>query len=195
MRKMKQKIVTVVALFSSITCFASEVPSNSLQVEYQKSIAQITTEQIATKSKLLSLNTVYQIPVATYHYLDEAFTSLYNKVTFNTSITDSTFKKSAHYELISIPLIAENTQGLQVELFGNFSDPSTQRLSNFSADQTLSDYYSNTAQFNIYNSELALGAGISFNTGKRSKIKMIISNSNIPGYGNSNALVGFETRF
>lgn len=183
---MKQKIVAVIALFSSAVCLATEVPSNSLQVEYQKK---------SMMKNLFTLDTVYQIPTETYHYLNNIFTSFYNKITFKTSITDSTFKANSHYELVSIPLIAESAQGLQIELFGNFSDPATQRLSNFSPDQTLSNYYSNTEQFNLYNSNLSLGAGFSFYTGKQSKVKVIISNSEIPGYGNSNALIGFETSF
>lgn len=181
------KIVSIMSLSQSILCAADEMPSNSLQVEYKN--------QEVTETKLLSLDTLYHIPITTYQYLDNVFTSFYNKVTFNTSITDSTFTNSAYYELISIPLIAENKQGLQIELFGNFTDPSTQNFSNLSSDQALHDYYSNTTQLDIYNSSLAIGAGISFNTNDRSKIKVIISNNNIPGYGTSNALVGFQTRF
>ena len=58
---------------------------------------------------------------------------------------------SSHYELAFYSaLIAENEQGVQIELFGNFSDPRTRRrLSNFSDDQALSNYYSNTQQLNI----------------------------------------------
>ena len=184
------KTVIISTLLPSSFCLATEIPSNSLQMEYQKKGLQQTTEK-----NLLGLDTVYQIPTKTYTYLNEVFTSFYNKITFNTNIADSTFENSAHYELVSIPLIAENEQGLKIELFGNFSDPTTHFLSNFSDDQALSNYYSSTQLLNIYNSELSLGAGISFNTGENSKIKVIISNRDMPGYGNSNALLGFETSF
>lgn len=188
---MKQIIViplSAVFLFSPFAISAiEEVPSNSLQVEYKK-----VNEQ---SSDLLSLNTVYQIPSTTYKYLDEVFTSFYNTITFKTSITDSTFKNNAHYELVAIPLIAENQQGVNIELFGNFSDSSTQRFSNFSADQALYHYYSNTELLDIYESSLSIGAGISFKASEATKIKVIISNSNMPGYGSSNALLGFETSF
>lgn len=184
------KTVALTVILSPILCSAVEVPRNSLQVEYNKN--KLPTHD---DGNLLSFDTVYQIPSKTYHYLDTVFTSFYNKVTFNTAIADSTFETNPYYELVSIPLIAENVQGLQLELFGNFSDPASKRLSNLSKDQALSNYYSNTEQLNIYNSELSVGAGIRFNTSKNSKIKVIISNNEMPGYGNSNALLGFETSF
>jgi len=180
--------IAFLTIFSPVAlCAVEEIPSNSLQVEYIKSNEQ--------KWDLLNLNTVYQIPSVTYQYLDDVFTSFYNTITFKTTITDSTFENNAHYELVSIPLIAENKQGVHIELFGNFSDPSTQRLSNFSTDQALYHYYSNTELLDIYDSSLSVGAGISFNTSKETKIKVIISNNNMPGYGSSNALLGFETSF
>jgi len=176
--------------FPSSYCFAVNVPSNSLQVEYQKN-----SKKKEAESDLLSFDTVYQIPTKTYSYLDQVFTSFYNKLTFNTAITDSTFETNSHYELVSIPLIAENEQGLQIEVFGNFTDSRSKRFVHYSNDQAMSNYYSNTHELNIYDSELSIGAGISFNTGKMSKVKIIISNSDMPGYGNSNALLGFETSF
>jgi hypothetical protein len=184
------KTCVITVLFPSSFCFAVEVPSNSLQVEYKKKGQQHTTD-----ISLLSLDAVYQIPEKTYSYLDDVFTAFYNKITFNTAIADSTFEASSHYELVSIPLIAENDKGLKIELFGNFSEPTTRLLSNLSEDQVLSNHYSNTKFLNVYGSELSLGAGISFNTGDNSKIKVIISNSDMPGYGSSKALIGFETSF
>ena len=184
------KTIVVMALFPSILCIAAEVPSNSLQVEYKKNSEKQTLE-----TNLLSFDTVYLIPSNTYNYLDEVFTSFYKKISFNCPITESTFKNNSHYELVSIPLIAENEQGIRIELFGNFSDPATQGLSNVSEDQTLSNYYSNTELLNIDNSELSVGAGFRFNTSSQSKVKVIISNNNMPGYGNSNVLLGFETSF
>ncbi|GLS91655.1 hypothetical protein GCM10007916_27240 [Psychromonas marina] len=181
------KISAFIAFSPVAFCAIEEVPSNSLQVEYKKSNEQ--------SSNLLSLETVYQIPSSTYQYLDEIFTSFYNKLTFNTTIADSTFENNSHYELIAIPLIAENAKGLQIELFGNFSDPATQRLSNISNDQAMSNYYSNTELLDIYESSLSIGAGISFNASDDTKIKVIISNNSMPGYGSSNALLGFETSF
>jgi hypothetical protein len=179
--------VTALAFSCFAVCASEEVPSNSLQVEYKNH-----TEQ---SSSILSLNTVYNIPTVTYEYLDEVFTSFYNTITFNTDITDSTFKKSAQNELIAIPLILDNNQGVNFELFGNFSDPSTQKLSNVSSDQLLYNYMSSTEALDIYSSTMSLGAGFSFPAGENTKIKIILSNNEMPGYGNSNALVGFETSF
>jgi len=184
------KIMTFIALSPALGCLAElaeEVPSNSLQVEYQN-------QELASTAQF-TMDDLYHIPVATYQYLDDIFTSFYNKVTFKTTIADNTFKNSAHYELVSIPLIAENKQGIQIELFGNFSDPLTQQLSNVSTDQALHSYYSNTALLNINESSFSMGAGVSFNTSDESKIKLIISNNEMPGYGSSNALLGFQTKF
>lgn len=181
------KTTILMSMLPSAFCFAVEVPSNTLQVEYQNN----NTEQ----TSLLSFDTVYQIPSTTYNYLDDIFTSFYHKLTFNTSISDSTFEENSHYELLAIPLITENDKGFQLELFGNFSDIPTKHFSNMSSDQALSNYYSNTKLLDIYESEFSVGAGISFNTGDNSKIKVIISNNDIPGYGSSNALFGFETSF
>jgi len=184
------KIMTFIALSPALGCLAElaeEVPSNSLQVEYQN--------QELASTEQFTMDDLYHIPVATYQYLDDIFTSFYNKVTFKTTITDNTFENSAHYELISIPLIAENKQGFQVELFGNFSNASTQQFSNLSSDQALHSYYSNTEQLDFDDSSLSLGAGFSFNTSEKSKIKVIISNNEMPGYGSSNALLGFQTKF
>ncbi len=179
--------VSIAVILLSPAFLSAEVPSNSLQIEFHKSNEQATN--------LLSMDTLYQIPINTYSYLDDVFTSFYNKVSFKSTITDSVLEANAHYELISIPLIAETAKGLQVEIFGNFSDPMTQRLSNNSVDQALSNHYSNTEMLNIYNSQLSVGAGFSFYTEYGDKIKIIISNSKIPGFGNSTALLGFETTF
>lgn len=184
------KPIVILASFLSTCCFAEKIPSNSLQVQYQKSIKQ--TKQ---KSTLLLLAPVYHIPELTYQYLDAAFSDFYQKLSFNTSIANTTFKKNAYYQLIVIPIIPTNKEGFQLEIFGNFSDPFSQYLSNLSADQILYNYQSNSEEFDIYNSNLALGAGISFNISSNSKIKIVISNNDIPGYGMSKALIGFEAQF
>jgi len=186
-RNITPKILAFVAFSPFTTCIANEVPTNSLQVEYKK--------QKRESKERFNISNFYRIPVATYQYLDTVFTSFYNKVTFKTTITDSTFKNNAHYELVALPLIAENKEGLQLELFGNFSSSSTPSFSNFSADQALYDYYSNTAQNDDYNGSFSVGAGFSFKAGERSKIKVVISNNDMPGYGASTALLGFQTRF
>jgi len=184
------KIITTLTLATFTWGALANVPSNGLQVEYQKNSQQ----EIQTTASL-NIDTIYHIPVATYHYLDNVFTSFYNKVIFNTDIKNSTFQDSTHYELVSIPFIAENEEGLQIELFGNFFDPSMQRLSNISADQALYNYYSSTEQWDLYDCSFSIGAGVSFNTGEQSKIKVLISSSEMPGYGTSNALLGFESKF
>lgn len=181
------KISTLIVLSPVAFCAAEEVPTNSLQVEYKNALSK--------SAYLSSLGSVYQIPSSTYQYLDRIFTSFYQQLTFSTTITDSTFKNNSHYELIAIPLIAENKKGLQIELFGNFSDPDTQRFTNISSDQAMSNYYANTQLLDIYESSLSFGAGISFNTSEATKVKVIISNNSMPGYGSSNALLGFEATF
>jgi hypothetical protein len=180
------KPIIILASFLSTSCFSEKIPTNSLQFQYQESVKQNATA--------LYLNPVFQIPKATYLYLDSVFTSFYQKLSFNTSIAKSTFKKNAHYQVIAIPIIPTN-KGFQLEFFGNFSDPVSQQLSNFSTDHLLYNYRSNAQGFDLYNSDLALGAGISFNTSSNSKIKIVISNNEIPGYGTSKALVGFESQF
>ncbi|WP_413699184.1 hypothetical protein ACLKMH_16925 [Psychromonas sp. KJ10-10] len=174
-------------LSTSLTCNANQ--------ENDKLNLVFVQNNIQNETDLISLDAVYQIPSKTYHYLDNIFTTFYKKITFNTEIAQSTFQSNAHYELIAIPLIAENEKGLKFELFGNFTNPVNVRLSNLSTDQTLSTYYSNTEQLDLYQSELSLGAGFSFKAGKESKIKLLISNNDMPGYGKSRALVGFETSF
>ena len=186
------KKLSFLLFFSSSFCLAEQVPSNTLQAQYQKSIKQQSEK---TNTFSIDMDMVYQLPEKTYQYLDGIFSSFYRKLTFKTSITDSTFDKNAHYELFSVPLIADNPQGLQLELFGNFSNPSTQYLSNLSADHAQYDYLANFEQVDLYKQRLALGAGISFKTSQSSKIKIIISDGNMPGYGGSNALFGFEKKF
>lgn len=191
------KPIIILASFLSTCCFADKIPTYLLQVQYQKSIKQNSTP--------FYLNPVFQIPEATFQYLDAVFTSFYQKLSFNTSIAkrtfnntsiaNSTFKKNAYYQVVAIPIIPTNIEGFQLEFFGNFSDPDSQYLSNLSADHLLYNYRTNSEEFDLYNSVLALGAGISFNTSLNSKIKIVISNNDIPGYGMSKALVGFESQF
>lgn len=177
----------VLYCFISSYSIAQQTPANQLQAQYQQSES--------SKDFAINLSSIYQIPQITYLYLDNIFTSFYQSITLSTSITDSTFNKNSHYELIVLPLIAPNSQDVHFELFGNFSDPKTQYLTNLSSDQAVYNYMANTSQFNMYNSELSIGAGLSFKTGKSSKIKIILSDGHMPGYGNSNALLGFETKF
>lgn len=187
------KIFVFIAISPFTWCNAEEATSNSLQVEFQK--PALTPQQTPAPPKQLSIGKIYHIPIVTYRYLDKVFNNFYDKAPYKTSIANSTFKSSDHYELVSIPLIAQNKEGVQIELFGHFADPSTQSLSNISIDQALYNYYSSTEQLDLFNSSLSIGAGISFNTSEYGKLKFIISNIEIPGYGTSNALVGFETRF
>ena len=181
------KPIIILASFLSTCCFADKLPTNELQLQYQKSIKQNSTP--------FNLNPVFQIPEATYKYLDAAFASFYQKLSFDTSIANSTFKKNAYYQVVAIPIIPTNAGGFQLEIIGHFSDPASRYLSNLSADQILYNYRTNSDVLDLYNSDLALGAGISFNTSSNSKIKIVISNNDIPGYGTSRALVGFESQF
>lgn len=177
------KLSTFIVFFITANCFAAQSPFNAFQAQKER------------QSFASDLRSVAQIPEVTYHRLEGIFSSFYNKLTFNTSITDSTFEDNLNSELIAIPLIATNKQGLQMELFGNFTDPSRQYLSNMSANNALYDYIAHSERIDIYESDLSVGAGVSFNTGQTSKIKFIISNNEMPGYGNSTALLGIETRF
>ncbi|MFT6905869.1 MAG: hypothetical protein ACJAS1_002532 [Oleiphilaceae bacterium] len=184
------KVAAFLLYFITACCTASQFPSNALQVEYKRSVEQRDINRFS-----LDFDSVYQIPAATYQYLDAIFTSFYHKLTLTAPITDSTFTDNLHYELFSVPLIAPSEQGMQLEMYANFSDPSTQYLSNLSRDHALYDYIGSLERFDLYNSKLSIGVGMSFNSGQSSKIKFIISNGKMPGYGGSTALLGFETRF
>ncbi|WP_028862593.1 hypothetical protein [Psychromonas aquimarina] len=183
--------IIILAAFASCSCFAVNVPSNLLQVQYQKSVKQ------QAEPDEFNFSSVSQIPEATYNYLNGIFTSFSQVFSLNTPITNSTFEDNSYYELISVPLIAPNNDNIQLEFFSNFSNPSTAYLSNLSSDHAMSDYMSNTQHNSFYGSEVdvGFGAGLSFNTSPSSKIKIIISNEEIPGYGDSKALIGFESKF
>ncbi|HEY5716226.1 MAG TPA: hypothetical protein VIS54_07405 [Psychromonas sp.] len=186
------KPILILASFISTCCWAEKSPSNALQAQYKKSVEQ----KVVNENRFdLNFSSAYQIPEITYQYLDAVFSDFYQKLSFSTSIANSTFEKNAHYELIAIPVIPTNKEGFQLELFGNFSDHFSQYLSNYSADHLLYNYRANSEEFSIYNSELSLGAGVSFKTSPQSKVKIVISNNNIPGYGTSSALFGFEMQF
>ncbi|WP_019615240.1 hypothetical protein [Psychromonas ossibalaenae] len=187
---MLKLIIAIVALTSS-SCFAVNVPSNLLQVQYQKSVKQ------QAEADEFNFSSVSQIPEVTYNYLNEIFTSFSQTLSLSTPITNSTFENNSYYELISVPLIAPNNDNIQLEFFSNFSNPSTAYLSNMSDDHAMSDYMSNTQHSDFYDkdTDIGFGAGFSFNTSPTGKIKIIISNEEIPGYGNSKALIGFESKF
>ena len=185
------KGIFILTFFISTSCFAKKFPLTVLPTQNQKSVMP----KVLKENKFdIDFRASYHLPKLTYHYLDAAFTTFYQKISFSTSIANSTFEKNSHYKLVAIPVIPANNKGFQLELFGHFSEPFSQSLSNFSADHLLYDYRANSKDFNIYNSTLSLGGGISFKTSRQSKVKIVISN-NIPGYGNSNALFGFETKF
>jgi len=83
-----------------------------------------------------------------------------------------------------------------LEIFGQFTDPNAQDLSNITSDHILYEYMANTAtQIDFNQANFSMSAGFSFNVSENSTIKIIISNNEIPGYGDSNTLIGFETRF
>ncbi|MCG6202203.1 hypothetical protein [Psychromonas antarctica] len=189
---LKKIAVSLIYCMGSTYCVAAQVPTNSLQVQYQKSIYKKAKNRDGFS---LDFSSMAKIPEASYRYLDSIFSSFYHKLTFKTSITDSTFTDNSHYELFSLPLISPNQQGFQLELYGNFSNSSTQYLSNLSADHALYNYIANFEQFDLYNSQLSLGAGFSFNTSRASNLKFIISNGKMPGYGGSTALIGFQQKF
>ncbi|WP_372880433.1 hypothetical protein [Psychromonas sp.] len=184
--------IFILASFISSCCVAEQLPSNASLAPYKKNVAQ---KNVSGNQFAVNISSAYTIPEITYLYLDTVFSDFYQNLSFNTSITSSTFEKSVHYELVAIPLIPTNKEGLQLELFGHFSNPYSYYLSNFSADHLLYNYRANSEEFDIYNSELSLGTGFSFNTSPYSKFKIVISNNAIPGYGTSFALFGFETQF
>ena len=171
------------------SCFAEEMPDNTFNTKYQRT----TQADLSTFND--DLTYISQIPIKTYQYLDQAFSSFYQKLTYNTDICDSTLKKNAHHEIISIPLLPTNKKGIQFEVFGNFADPSSQYLSNLSDDHINSGYLSNSQQYSLFEQDVSFGAAASFNTSKHSKIKVFISNADIPGYGSTNALLAFEKQF
>ncbi len=173
---------------SFVSSFAKDLPKNQLQIDYQNSLNGIDFFDYP-------FLTVYQIPEATYQYLNSAFSRFYRTVSFNTSIKDSTFVKSNQYEIISIPFIEANSHYFQFELFGKLSDSEYNVRSEMTKNNVLYQYNENSEVLDIYNSTLALGAGISFQTTPFSKVKVLFSNENLPGYGNSQALIGFESQF
>lgn len=137
-----------------------------------------------------------QLPTVTYLYLEKVFSNFYKKIVFSTTIADSTFHDTINSDQFSIPLIADNSSGIHLEIFGKFTDPTAQDLSNISPDHILYEYMTNTtSEIDFYQATFSISAGFSFNTSENSKIKIIISNNEIPGYGDSNTLIGFETRF
>lgn len=178
-------ILFIITLFASFSCFAAPTPANYLQVEYQQSSS-------IKKIPSTTLESLSTIPKKTYTYLSHILDSFYNVVTFQNNKKES---KRINNNAFSIPIIANNKNGFQFEVFGRLADPSLTYLSNLSSDHALFNYISNAEQFNINNCDIALGAGVSFQTGKNSRIKIIISNSNIPGFGDSTTLFGFETHF
>lgn len=137
-----------------------------------------------------------QLPTVTYLYLEKVFSNFYKKIVFSTTIADSTFHDTINSDQFSIPLIADNSRGIHLEIFGKFTDPTAQDLSNISPDHILYEYMTNTTnEIDFYQATFSMSAGFSFKTGENSEIKIIISNNEIPGYGDCNTLIGFETRF
>lgn len=183
------KIIFSAMLFSSTSCFAVQPSTDVFKSDYQQSF------KVSPLDSGFQLDAITKIPKATYNYLENIFSSFYTNMTFNTEIANSTFKDGLQSDVFSLPLIANNSRGIRLELFGNFSDLSKQYLSNLSTDHALYESMVNTQQTDILNDDLSLGAGVSFNTGKSSKIKIIMSNNDMPGYGSSRTLVGFETSF
>ena len=183
------RLFVFILLSSSIvSSFAKDLPKNQLQMDYQKSLN-------GNDFFDYPFLTVYQIPDATYQHLNSAFSRFYRTVSFNTSIKDSTFVKSNQYEIISIPFIEANSHYFQFELFGKLSDSEYNVRSEMTKNNVLYQYNENSEVLDIYNSTLALGAGISFQTTPFSKVKVLFSNESLPGYGNSQALIGFESQF
>lgn len=178
----------ILLCFASSCTFAQQTPSNQLQVEYQRTISTTSTDYFG-------MQTIAQIPSATYQYLNHVFNTFYRRINLNTDITDSTFVANSHYELIALPLFMQEEYGVGVEIFGNFYDPFTQNLSNMSSDQAMSNYFSHSEQLNLYESEFALGAGFSYKSTSSSQFKVVFSNYNIPGHGGSTALFGYEKKF
>lgn len=184
----KSSVLILVASSITNVCYAQEATKNQLQLDYQHSLNKVNFSQTPFSS-------VYYISEATYHFLDSTFNNFYQRLSFDTSIKNSTFKKSNQYEIISIPFIANNSQFIQFEVFGKLSDPKNDNLRDMTRDNVLYEYTENSEVLDVYNSELALGAGISFQTSPFSKIKVLISKKNLPGYGTSQALIGFESSF
>ena len=188
------KLIFSIMLFFTANCLAAQSPVDVSPIQSTDDFYITSKNNINFGFKL---DSVTEIPEATYRYLEGVFTTFYKKITFNTSITDSTFTNCLESDLFAIPLIATNQQGLQLEVFGNFSDFSKQYLSNLPTDHPLYEHFINSEQSSVdlLDNDLSLGAGISFNTSQSSKVKLVISNNDMPGYGGSRTLVGFETRF
>ena len=176
-------VLLIIATFSTNILFAAPIKSSEVAPRFQE------------KQDFFSVTTFYYIPDQTYQYLSNVFHSFHKKLSFDTSIKSSTFQKSKYNEIVSLPLIADNKYGMNFEVFGNLSDPDTSYLSNLSNNSSLYNYYTETGTFELSNSELSIGAGFSVHTSASTKLKLIISDGDLPGYGSSNALFGFETIF
>lgn len=180
-----KRTLLIIAIFSTNVLFADPI-------EPKRTHSDQTFEE---NHDFFSVTNFYYIPDQTYQYLSTVFQDFHQKLSFNTSIKNSTFQKSNYNEIVSLPLIADNKYGVQFELFGNLADPDTSYLSNLPSDITLYDYYTDNGTFELRNSELTLGAGFSFHTSPTTSLKLIISDGDLPGYGSSNALFGVETIF
>ncbi len=185
-------------LFSAIItapCVADQKPKMFLDKSHSKITKTSSGKQWFSNVPTISLNGVYQIPENTYHFLSGVFSDFYQTVSLNTSVTDSTFDDNAHYQLIAVPLLTTNNNRFQFELFANFSDDNTQHLSNVSTDNFLYNYIASTESVDFDSSNFAVGAGFSVPTSSTSKIKVIFSNKEMPGYGDSTTLLSFESKF
>ena len=97
-------------LFSATPCFAVQPSPDIFKSEYQESL------KVPTQEPKFEASAVTKIPQATYNYLENVFSSFYSKVSFNTEITNSTFKDGLQSDVFSLPLIANNSRGIRLEL-------------------------------------------------------------------------------
>ena len=178
-------LLLIIAIFSSNVLFASPLKST-------KPDSNIMFQE---NHDFFSISTFYYIPDQTYQYLSDVFLGFHKQLSFSTSIKNSTFQQSNYNEVVSLPLIADNKYGLHFEIFGNLSDPDTSYLSNLPNGHSIYNYYTDTGTFELGSSEIALGAGFSIHTSQNTKLKIIVSDGDLPGYGSSNTLIGFETIF
>lgn len=184
-----KKLGYIFLLSVSGSCFAAKIPVKAQKIDYTKNT------QADLDGYQQDLPYLYLIPKKTYQYLDQAFSSFYKKLSYESTICETTLEQNVHHDIVAIPLIPANKEGLQFEVFGNFAAPSSQFLSNLSDDHVYSNFLANSTEFGSTTQDVTFGAGLSFNTGSSSKIKVIVSNEDIPGHGTSSALFAFETEF
>ncbi|WP_432452961.1 MULTISPECIES: hypothetical protein [unclassified Agarivorans] len=155
----------------------------------------ITTCQATENKQPIRPSSLLRLSAEQFALLGHLFEQAYQKTDFSPTLTNSYFAESDLYELVAIPVVQTPFNSFRLELFSHIYDPKYSVYTQLHKDSIYHGLGRRQLAYLADKSEFAVGLGFVAPLSEYLSLKTIISNHDIPGYGDSKFSLGFEFKY